>query len=210
MRLEPPTEPLRSKRNRRVYPFRRSVLVHALASIALLAPIPAAVAAPPPSKPTEYDVKAAYLLNFGKFVRQSTATPARSSFEICTLGHDPIASSLDTLADNSRINGIPVHVTHLQDISTAKSSCAIVFISAAEDSHMREDLAILGDSDTLTVSDAPDFLERGGMIQFVLISNHVRFAVNLEPVNRTHLILSSELLRVASSVSGKPPAGGLQ
>src|SRR5436305_7789090 len=120
MRLEPLTEPLRSKRNRRVYPFRRSVVIHALATMVLLAPIPAAAAAPAPSKPTEYDVKAAYLLNFGKFVRRSTSISTGSSFEICTLGHDPIASSLDALADDSRINGLPVHTTHLQDISAAK------------------------------------------------------------------------------------------
>src|SRR3954452_9026455 len=106
MRLEPPTEPLRSQRNRRASPFRRSVVIHALATMVLLAPIPAAAAAPAPSKPTEYDVKAAYLLNFGKFVRRSTISTG-SSFEICTLGHDPIASSLDALADDSRINGLP-------------------------------------------------------------------------------------------------------
>jgi hypothetical protein len=47
------------------------------------------------------------------------------------------------------------------------------------------------------------------MIQFLLIQNHVRFAVNLNAVNHAHLVLSSELLRVASSVTGKPPSGGL-
>jgi YfiR/HmsC-like len=208
MRPDPPTEPLRSKRNRRVQPSWTSAVARALAAALLIAQLPTATLAATPAKPSEYEVKAAYLLNFGKFVRRSTSAPAGSSFEICTLGHDPIGSSLDALADNSRINGLPVRITHLQDISAAKS-CSIVFISATEDSHIREDLAILGDSDTLTVSDAPDFLERGGMIQFVLISNHVRFAVNLEPVNRTHLVLSSELLRVASTVSGKPPTGGL-
>jgi len=56
----------------------------------------------------------------------------------------------------------------------------------------------------LTVSDAPDFLKYGGMIQFVSEDNRVRFAVNLDAVNRTHIVLSSELLRVASSVTGGP------
>jgi len=116
--------------------------------------------------------------------------------------------SLDALAANSTVDRLPVHVTHLTDITGAKS-CAIVFISATEGDHLREDFAILGNADVLTVSDAPDFLQQGGMIQLVLVSNHVRFAVNLDAVNRTHLILSSELLRVASSVSGKPPTGEL-
>jgi hypothetical protein len=152
-------------------------------------------------------VKAAYLLNFGKFVRLPQAA-VRSSFDICTLGRDSMESSLDVLAANFKIGNLPVRITHLSDISAGKS-CAIVFISAAESSRIREDLAILGNADVLTVSDAPDFLEHGGMVQFVLISNHVRFAVSLDAVSRTHLVLSSELLRVASSVIGKPPPGGL-
>jgi hypothetical protein len=170
--------------------------------------MPAANPAAPPSKPSEYDVKAAYLLNFGRFVRFSSASRARSSFDICTLGHDAMDSSLDALGTNTRIQNLPVHVTHLADISGARS-CAIVFISATESDRVREDLAILGDADVLTVSDAPDFLQRGGMIQFLMLSNHIRFAVNLEAVSRSHIVLSSELLRVASSVSGKPPTGEL-
>jgi hypothetical protein len=43
------------------------------------------------------------------------------------------------------------------------------------------------------------------MIQFLLVSDHVRFSVNLDPVRRTHLVLSSDLLRVAASVSGNRP-----
>jgi len=203
-----PTEPLRSKRDRRAQSFWTSASARALTAALLLARVPAAMVAAQPPKPTEYDVKAAYLLNFGKFLRLSRPAARRSSFEICTLGQDSISSPLDALANNATINGLPVHVTHLQDISAARS-CAILFISATESDHIREDLAILGSADTLTVSDAPDFLEHGGMIQFVLVSSHVRFSVNLDAVNRANLILSSELLRVASSVSGKPPARGL-
>jgi hypothetical protein len=88
---------------------------------------------------------------------------------------------------------------------TAANPCAIVFISSYEQENIREDLAILAGMDVLTVSDVPDFLKRGGMIQFVMVENHVRFAVNLDALNRAHLVLSSELLRVASSIGGKPP-----
>ena len=208
MQLGSPNEGLRSRRNYCVQPLWMCAAAHALAATLLLAQIPAAASGPPPSKPSEYDVKAAYLLNFGKFVRLHGQASIRSSFDICTLGHEAMESSLDSLAANSAINGLPVHVNHLHDITDAKP-CAIVFIGSSEIDRLREDLAILGNADILTVSDAPDFLQRGGMIQFVLISNHVRFAVNLDAVSRTHLSLSSELLRVASSVSGKSPAGEL-
>jgi hypothetical protein len=160
----------------------------------------------PPSQPSEGEVKAAYLLNFGRFLRHSARSgPQPSSFDICLVGQDPVGHSIDEIAANETVNNLPVHVRRLPDITDAKA-CAIVYISAKEGAELREDLAILAGSDALTVSDASDFLDRGGMIEFLLIQNHVRFAVNLNAVNRAHLILSSELLRVASSVNGKPPA----
>lgn len=168
--------------------------------------IPAAIAQT--AKPTEYDVKAAYLLNFGKFVRQANGQPPHTSFDICLLGHDPMGQTIDDLAANQAIDNLPVHVRRIPDVTQTKG-CTILFISADEDDRLREDMAILSTSEILTVSDAPDFLDRGGMIQFLLIQNHVRFAVNLNAVNRAHLFLSSELLRVASSVTGKPPTGEL-
>jgi hypothetical protein len=205
MRPGSPTEQLQKRRPRRLHSFVTLTAARALTAAVLLAQTPAANPATP-EKPTEYDVKAAYLLNFGKFVRTFRTEAPRSSFDICMLGHDPMGSSLDALASNSTIDGRPVRITHLPDISDAKS-CEILFLGAAEENRIREDLAILGNADILTVSDAPDFLQHGGMIQFVLVSNHVRFAVNLDAVNHTHLVLSSELLRVASSVTGKSPRG---
>ena len=202
-----PTELLQSRRIEGGMPSRR-VGLRVLAAALVVSQLSSGLVAASAPKPTEYEVKAAYLLNFGKFVRMSKPVPARSSFAICTVGHDPMDSALDSIASHSTIDGLPVAVAHVADISAAKS-CDVVFLSTSERDRIREDLAILANADILTVSDAPDFLERGGMIQFVLVSNHVRFTVNLEAVERTHLVLSSELLRVAWSVLGKPPTGGL-
>jgi len=203
------TEPLRTRLNRRAQSFWGPAIVHAVGAVLLLAIISVATASLPPPNPAGNDLKAAYLLDFGRFVRWSKPVKARSSFQICTLGRDSMGSSLERLAVNARIDSLPVRVDQLQDISAAKS-CAIVFMSATESNHVRENLAFLGNADILTVSDAPGFLQHGGMIQFVIVSSHVRFAVDLDAVNRTHLVLSSELLRVASSVSGKPPRGDLK
>jgi hypothetical protein len=157
------------------------------------------------SRPSEYDAKAAYLFNFGKFMHLSGAQPPvpQSTFDLCILGRDPMESAVDEIAANEAIDNRPVRVIRIADASQART-CEILFIAATENAQLRENLAILAGSDVLTVSDVPDFLERGGMIQFVLENNRVRFAVNLDAVNRTHLVLSSELLRVASFVKGKP------
>jgi hypothetical protein len=156
------------------------------------------------SKPSEYDVKAAYLFNFGRFMRHSDGYTRRDTFDICILGHDPIGHTIDDIAANESIDKRTVQVVRVADVSATKS-CTILFLPTSEGERLQEDLAILSGTDVLTVSDAPDFLKRGGMIQFLLLDNHVRFAVNLSSVSRAHLTLSSELLRVASSVIGKPP-----
>lgn len=157
---------------------------------------------------SEYDVKAAYLFNFGKFVRVAGAPqPRRSTFDICILGRDPIGRAIDEIVANESIDSRPVRVARITDASQGRA-CDIVFISPYEGDAMRADLAALGGAEVLTVSDAPEFLERGGMIQFVLQGDHVRFEVNLEAVDRAHLVLSSELLRVAAAVEGKPAGVG--
>ena len=201
MRQDPPTCSPRFSLRQNTGAVR--VLVAAL--LTACAAIPLVAQSP---KPGEYEVKAAYLLNFGKFVRHAPPEPTRSSFDICLLGHDDMGRTINDLASNESIDGLPIHVRRVPDVTDAKT-CAILFISASEGDRLREDLAILAGSDILTVGDAPDFLDRGGMVQFVLISSHLRFAINLNAANRAHLVFSSELLRVASSVTGKPQTGDL-
>jgi hypothetical protein len=46
----------------------------------------------------------------------------------------------------------------------------------------------------------PDFSKRGGMIQFVLEGDRIRFEINLAGAEKSHLIFPSELLKVAAAV----------
>lgn len=161
------------------------------------------------SKPSEYDVKAVYLFNFGKFLRLSSESSSSvpDDFDICVLDNEPLSASLDRIAANEQINGRPVRTLRIHAASEARK-CAIAFLEANDASHLDKDITALAGSDVLTVSDFGGFLDHGGMIQFLLLKNRVRFAVNLSAVQNTHLILSSELLKVASTVLGKPRQGG--
>jgi hypothetical protein len=156
----------------------------------------------------ENAVKAAYVFNFGRFVRfvPSDAVNSRQSFDICIVGEDPLGHTLDDLTANEQLDGKPVRVGRFKTAAEARG-CAIAFISASEGSHLSSDLEALRGQPVLTVSDAAGFLQHGGMIQFLTIENHVRFAVNLEAVRAAQLGLSSELLRVATSVSGESSQG---
>lgn len=157
---------------------------------------------------TEYEVKAAYLLNFGKFIKwPAEATPSKTDkFLICVLGDDPFGNVLNTTVRGEKIGGKSVvarRVGHPQDAT----GCQVLFISRSEEKQARKLLQSISKTAALTVSDMPGFLDNGGMIQFTLVSNRVRFEVNLDPVQQAGLTLSSELLKVASFVKGKGRGG---
>ena len=159
-------------------------------------------------KPSDYQVKAAYLYNFGRFVEwPSELTTAKSGpFTICVLGQDPFGSTLDATLAGETIAGKNVIAKR---ISTPQESvnCQIVFLSAAEAGRLNKIMEGLDKVAVLTVSDMPQFAQRGGMIQFVLEGNRVRFEVNLIATQHAGLTLSSDLLKVATAVR-RNPAGG--
>lgn len=147
---------------------------------------------------TEYQIKAAYLFNFGKFVKWP-APPAGDSFSICVLGADPFGQVLDATVRDEKIDSKPVVARRISNAQEA-TSCRVVFISQSEESRARKILPALAKAGVLTVSDMPGFLDHGGMIQFTSAGNRIRFEVNLDAAQDAQLTLSSELLKVASSV----------
>jgi len=151
-------------------------------------------------KATAYEVKAAYLYNFGKFVEWPAAANAASQdpFLICVLGKDPFGASLDATIAGEVIDGRSVLAKRISKPQEALN-CRVLFISSSEDEQLKEILATLEKASVLTVSDMPQFTRRGGMIQFVEDANRVRFEVNLTVAERAGLTLSSQLLKVAIS-----------
>lgn len=155
------------------------------------------------AKPTEYEVQAAYLSNFGRFVEWAPATGDKDPFYVCVLGADPFGSVLDAALRGESINGQPMVPRRIAAPAEA-SNCRIVYINPAKDTQMRAILGALRNMSVLTVSDAADFTREGGMIQFVLDGNRVRFDINLGAAQRAGLTLSSELLKVAAAVRRGP------
>ena len=152
------------------------------------------------SSPTENQVKSAYLYNFGKFVEwPDKGTTGGEFFTFCVLGDDSFGSTLATTIAGESINGKKVLVKRVAKPQDAVS-CRILFISSSEQTRLKEILMALDDTSVLTVSDMPQFTRRGGMIQFVVDANRVRFEVNLTSAERTGLTLSSQLLKVALDV----------
>lgn len=157
---------------------------------------------------SEFQVKAAYLFNFGRFVKWPSGTLDKTdSFVVCVLGQDPFGPTLDSILAGEKLDGKPLVARRISTPQDA-GTCRILFISSTEESHLKEILLALDESGVLTVSDIPAFSRRGGMIQFVLEGDRVRFEINLTKTETAKLTVSSELLKVATSVRRDARAGG--
>lgn len=152
------------------------------------------------SSPSEYEVKAAYLYNFGKFVQWPAAVNSTDdAFTICVLGRDPFGATLDSTTSGESINAKKIVIKRIPNAQDAQG-CRILFISSSEEGRLREILRALGSTSVLTVSELPHFTRDGGMVQFVMEANRVRFEVNLTVAESASLVLSSQLLKVATAV----------
>ena len=168
--------------------------------LALAPRVPAAEApalyADPPS---EYDVKAAFLLNFLKFVDWSPAAfaDANSPIDICILGKDPFGRILDQLVEGETVNGRKVAVRRMSD-HPAPKTCQLAFV---EGTGKEAENALNGlGRGVLTVAEGERFVRDGGIIGFVIENRRVRFDINRKVAETAGLTLSSRLLSVARAV----------
>ena len=159
-------------------------------------------------KPSEYQVEAAYLYNFGRFVEwpERGTTAQTGAFNICILGEDPFGQALDATLAGETIGNQRVAARRISNPQMSVD-CQILFIGSSEAKRLNKIIEALDKSPVLTVSDIPQFSQRGGMIQFVLEGNRIRFEVNLAATQRAGLTLSSDLLKVATAVRKNPQPG---
>lgn len=156
----------------------------------------------------EYDVKAAFLYNFTKFVDWPSSVFAndRDTLTVCVLGDDPFRGSLQRVAGED-VEGRQLIVLRARsDFLSRPGGCQILFISRSEAQRLSQVLAAVRDHPVLTVSDTEGFLEQGGIINFVLQGSKIRFEINQESAERAGLKISSKLLRLASRIvpGGRP------
>jgi hypothetical protein len=131
------------------------------------------------------------------------AGAANDVFNVCVLGSDPFGPLLDAAFRNETINGVPLAAKRIATPEEG-ASCRIVFIGTTKESQVAAALNTLNAAGVLTVSDTANFTRRGGMVQFILDGNRVRFEINLAAAQRAHLTLSSQLLKLAVAVRRAP------
>jgi hypothetical protein len=153
--------------------------------------------------PTEYQVKAAYLFNFLKFVEwpDDPAADPRGKWVIGFIGESPIGDELTHLAEGKNVLGRDLQVKKFQAADNLRE-CNILFISESEKKRLPPILGELRGSSVLTVADMDNFIGAGGMIQFVVEDARVRVAIDVGATSRARLKVSSKLLALARAVTG--------
>lgn len=169
--------------------------------VALLhAPLPTAAAAPP-RQASEYDLKAAFLYNFTRFVEwppDSFAAPD-SPLRICVLGPDPFGDTLDEVVRGERADGRELAVQRLRHGAEA-ADCQLLFLSHQQDPSVLATVPAVRQGRVLTVGESDEFLRAGGLLRFDLRGGRIRLQVNAAALDRTRLRVSSKLLRLADRV----------
>ncbi|HMC26543.1 MAG TPA: YfiR family protein [Verrucomicrobiae bacterium] len=148
---------------------------------------------------TEYQIKAAFLFNFAKFVQwPAEALPgAGSPIVIGIMGENPFRDDLARTIRNKTVDDHPLVIKEFRALSEA-TNCQILFISTSEKKRLPEILAVLKGSSVLTVGEMERFTETGGMINFFQAGTKLRFKVNQEAAIKAGLKISSKLLSLAS------------
>jgi hypothetical protein len=145
----------------------------------------------------EYQLKAAFLYNFAKFIewpRESFPT-ADAPFVLCVRGDDPHAADMEGVLRGKTVAGRPLHVRLLQRAAEI-GACHVLFVSG--DDAARVDFALRERrSGVLTVGESADFLRRGGIIRLMLEDGKVRFEISPAAGEEAALRISSKLLKLA-------------
>jgi hypothetical protein len=155
------------------------------------------------NSPSEYQLKAAFLFSFAKFVDwppDSFASP-QAPFSICILGADPFGQVIDDVLRDKTIGDHPVVVKRTNEPAEVRH-CQIVFISSSESRRLPEILSSLQGASVLIVGDTDHFADSGGTIGLMLEQNHIRFAINTVAAESAGLKISSKLLALAKIVRG--------
>lgn len=149
----------------------------------------------------EDQVKAAILVKLTRFVEWpgQTADPS-APLLLCLLGETPLVDALDNV-NRGTPHGRELRVLVIGSSAEHRAeNCHILFLSESENNRLESTLARLKLLPILTVSDISNFAQRGGMIELVKEGNHMAFKINLKASRKTGIVISSQLLELATVI----------
>lgn len=150
----------------------------------------------------EYQVKASFIFNFLKFIEwpPDKFHVAGRELQICALGEERFGKALSVLV-NEEINNAKIRIARFETADNMTfENCTVVFINRSLEGSIPIILNRIGNKSILTIGESDNFLEHGGIINFIIEDKKIRFEINNEAATRAGLVISSKLLRLASNV----------
>lgn len=140
------------------------------------------------------------MFNFAKVVEWPSHTfqSEKAPTILCVFSHDSFGSALDEIIRGKAINNREVLTRRIDELSDLKS-CQLVLVSRVED-RCSEVLRGVKETSALVVGEGEGLAERGGEIQFFPEDNKLRFAVNVDAIQRARLTISPKRLALARIV----------
>jgi hypothetical protein len=155
-------------------------------------------------KPSEYEVKAAFLFHFARLTDwPASALPEGEPFVVAVLGHDPFGPALDRVLEKQTAHGRPLEVVRAP-LDSPPPGAHIVFVGAPP-REAGQALRQFKGKPVLTVGEVDGFGAAGGIVNFVVTADgRVRFEINVREAEASGLRMSSQVLKLARIV-GSPP-----
>ncbi|MBT2189072.1 YfiR family protein [Sphingobium nicotianae] len=167
----------------------------------LVLPSPAFSAAPA----GEYQVKAAFLYNFARFVDWPAQSHRPGVLALCIVGTDPFGGDIDVVAGKPvGSDKLSVRRVDADDVA----DCQIIYIAGSDTATLGKVLTGIRGRPILTVGDSRGFAESGAVFNFYPENNKIRFEVNIDAARRTGLSISSQLLRLGRITRDKGRTSG--
>jgi hypothetical protein len=151
-------------------------------------------------------VKAAFLFNFGSYVEWPPEVLATNDLVIGVVGADSIARELRRLLPGRTIENRRVHARTLRP-GDSLDDVHMLYIGRASERETAELIDRAARRSVLVITDTPDEMKPGSMINFVIENRRVRFEIAPGAAERARLKLSSRLLSVAVRIHGGVPPG---
>jgi len=164
----------------------------------------------------EYDIKAAYLYNFARYVEWPedhvlTTDDQTPAFVIGIVGDNPFGDTLAAIARQKRVNDLPIVIRYVRKADDSVR-CHMLFVPAGTKRELAAAVhRAVRDLPVLTVGETEHYLRSGGTISFFVESNKVRFEIDPDRAAAARLKISSKLLNIGrvtrSPAAAKPAAG---
>lgn len=149
-------------------------------------------------KAGEYQVKAAFIVNFLNFIEWPENSLPADTITVGVLGRDPSDGAIDALKGIT-VRGRQVIIRHYDGPDEARNA-ALLFICPSEKRSLPLILRTLRNRPVVTVGDQQGFARHGVMINMVLARKRVGFEINLPASQRAGVRISSQLLKLAKEV----------